>query len=106
VARRARRAAQARPGPGARWPQLARVRHPAALPRLGHGRAVALAARSQGPAGRGAAPRRATERTRNPQKCLLVSAEPEAANRTPRSAATARSGGRTSPGSGPPAAGR
>ena len=68
-----------------------------------------FAARAQGAAGRGGdgplRRLRATERTRNPQKCWRRAIQ-ERLSRTPRSAARARSGGRTSPGAGPPAAGR
>jgi hypothetical protein len=83
---RARRArlGPARPCPGARRQWLALVRHAAALPGLGDGRAVAPAARAQGAPGRGAgrgvrgargrarpagaATGRATDRTRSARK--------------------------------------
>ena len=56
LAGRAQRArlGPARPCPGARRQRAGRVRHAPALPRLGHGRAVARAARAQGAPGRGA----------------------------------------------------
>ena len=58
LAGRAQRArlGPARPRPGARRQRAARVRHPPALPRLGHGRALARAAGAQGVPGRGARP--------------------------------------------------